>query len=61
VDRQTGTTRQDATVRLGTGSHPHAWTITAGGRDYDALALARKAVEDWTTFLKAQGLLSGNP
>jgi hypothetical protein len=63
LDPQTGVTRQDVTVRLpafGSGNvatASHSWTISAGGRSYDALELAGDVVAAWTTFLQGHGLI----
>lgn len=55
---------QGATVRpapVGSGRpaapHLHAWSVTSGGTEHDALELASRIVETWTAWLAQQNLL----
>ena len=55
-DPSTGPSRQDVSVMLGQGAK-HAFQVSSGGEDRDALDLARACVGRWETFLKRRHLL----
>lgn len=40
-----------------TGYAQHSWTVTSGGKTWDAIQLAGDVIAEWDKFLHAQGLL----
>jgi hypothetical protein len=63
-DAATAVTRQDVAVRPATIGSPdppqpalHAWRVSSGGQEYDALTLAGDVVREWNQWLQAAGLL----
>lgn len=54
-DPSTGPSGNDATVMIGRGAQ-HAFRVTSGGVELDALDLARACVMSWRTFLATRGL-----
>jgi hypothetical protein len=55
-DRSTTITRNDVTVLVGTGTSSHRFYVVSGGVEYDALAIAEAAVDEWEVFLSGRGL-----
>jgi hypothetical protein len=63
-DVATALTSQDVTVRpapAGSRTLPrpalHAWCVTSGGQQYDAVPLAGDVVREWRQWLELKGLL----
>lgn len=56
-DRNTAVTRNDVTVFAGTGTSAHRFYVPSAGVEYDALALAEAAVDEWAAFLTSRRLL----
>jgi len=54
-DLSTGPSGNDATVMIGRGAK-HAFRVSSGGVEQDALDLARACVGSWRAFLAARGL-----
>jgi len=54
-DPSTGPSGNDATVMIGRGAK-HAFRVSSGGVEQDALELARACVMSWRAFLAARGL-----
>jgi len=55
-DETTGPSGNDATVMIGRGAK-HAFRVSSGGVDRDALDLAHSCVATWRRFLTTHGLL----
>lgn len=55
-DRSTGPSGNDVTVMIGRGAK-HAFRVSSGGADRDALGLAHSCVATWRRFLEKCGLL----
>jgi hypothetical protein len=56
-DLSTTIGRNDVTVSLGTGKSAHRFYVQSAGAEYDVLKIAEEAVDVWTKFLSARGLL----
>jgi hypothetical protein len=55
-DLETGPSGNDVTV-MGGGAASHAFRVSSGGAEWDALDLAEACVETWREFLVQYGLL----